>query len=114
MEITQLTPQTSISTARQATPLQLPWNEVIEPETPDRDPVDLSTSAYADADLEPERRVDVPQDVQVTLDFDEKTKRVVARLVDLESGKLVQQIPSEDLLRDAAGLREWLAEQVMV
>lgn len=68
---------------------------------------ELSTARLQPADDAP-----APRSIQVNLDIDEATNRVVAKLLDRETGELVRQIPADELLRDAAGVRELLAVNV--
>ena len=50
-----------------------------------------------------------PRPVRINLDIDEATNRVVAKVTDKETGELMRQIPAEELLHNAAGIRELLA-----
>jgi hypothetical protein len=49
-----------------------------------------------------------PQKLKVTLDIDRNTNRVVAALVDPDTGEIKQELPPEELLRSAAQLREMI------
>jgi uncharacterized FlaG/YvyC family protein len=46
--------------------------------------------------------------LKVTLDIDEGTNRVVATLIDPDSGEIKHRLPPEELLRSQAQLRELL------
>jgi len=60
-----------------------------------------SVSASESATSAVERFKTIVQDLQRNLDFsvDDSSGQVVVRVMDGESGKLIRQIPSEDLLR---------------
>lgn len=49
-----------------------------------------------------------PQKLKVTLDIEEGTNRVIASLIDPETGEVKQELPPEELLKSAAQLRELL------
>ncbi|MGP1256263.1 MAG: flagellar protein FlaG [Kiloniellales bacterium] len=49
-----------------------------------------------------------PAKLKVTLDIDEGTKRVIASLVDPETGEVKQQLPAEELLNSAEKLHQLL------
>ncbi|WP_119167992.1 flagellar protein FlaG [Algihabitans albus] len=49
-----------------------------------------------------------PQKLKVTLDIEEGTNRVIASLIDPETGEVKQELPPEELLESAAQLRELL------
>jgi uncharacterized FlaG/YvyC family protein len=50
----------------------------------------------------------MPPKLKVMLNIDKATNRVVAALIDPESGEVKQQLPPEALLRSAAQLHEML------
>jgi len=60
-----------------------------------------SVSASESATSAVERFKTIVQDLQRNLDFsvDDSSGQVVVKVMDGESGKLIRQIPSEDLLR---------------
>lgn len=60
-----------------------------------------SVSASGSATSAVERFKTIVQDLQRNLDFsvDDSSGQVVVKVMDGESGKLIRQIPSEDLLR---------------
>ncbi|WP_224742790.1 flagellar protein FlaG [Stutzerimonas kunmingensis] len=60
-----------------------------------------SVSASESATSAVERFKSIVQDLQRNLDFsvDDSSGQVVVKVMDGESGKLIRQIPSEDLLR---------------
>ena len=46
--------------------------------------------------------------VRVSLTVDKDSNRVVARVIDKDTGEVKYQVPSEKLMRSAAALREFL------
>lgn len=46
--------------------------------------------------------------VRVSLAVDKEHNRVIARVIDKESGELILQIPSDQVLRNAAAIRDLL------
>ncbi len=50
--------------------------------------------------------------VRVALAVDENSNRVIARVYNNETGELVRQIPTDEVLRNAALIRELLGESV--
>lgn len=68
--------------------------------------MDQAVRAGEDVAREPLGRT--PPKLKVTLNIDEATNRVVAALIDPESGEVKQELPPEELLRSAAQLHELL------
>ena len=50
--------------------------------------------------------------VRVALAVDEESNRVIARVFDKETGELVRQIPTDEVLHNAALIRELLGESM--
>ena len=50
--------------------------------------------------------------VRVALAVDENSNRVIAKVYNKETGELVRQIPTDEVLRNAALIRELLGESM--
>lgn len=50
----------------------------------------------------------VGSDRNVQLDVDQATKQIVARVIDADTGRVVRQIPNEEMLRIAANIQAGL------
>lgn len=66
-------------------------------------PVDTLTETYR---REAPTDQQMPPNTQLQLAVDDSTGRVIGRIVDIDSGKIISQVPSEDMLRLIAKTKE--------
>lgn len=101
METVNLTSLSQPNTIRREMPSQSPNASGEATLTDGAKAKEQSVSASESATSAVERFKSIVQDLQRNLDFsvDDSSGQVVVKVMDGESGKLIRQIPSEDLLR---------------
>ena len=94
-------PATPINMAKRDTQIGTGLQSLSAPKAIGTASAELAPASIVEARSAAEAFKSVVQDIQRNLDFsvDESTGQVVVKVIDGDSGKLVRQIPSEELLR---------------
>lgn len=99
--INSAAPATPINMAKRDTQIAAGPQSLSSPAAARTATAELAAASIVDARSAAEAFKSFVQDIQRNLDFsvDDSTGQVVVKVIDGDSGKLIRQIPSEELLR---------------